>query len=129
MRDGTRDASAQFALPDALAFLDQLGVGDIMAHNRELAFSAAEMLASAWSTRVGASRAHFGSMAMIELPIGGGATRDGGLELRATLLERHGVQVPVNAINGRYWTRVSAQIYNEMEDYERLAAALPEAVR
>lgn len=122
---GTRDASAQFALPDALGFLEQLGPADIMAHNRNLAFSAAEMLASAWETRIGAARGHFGSMAMIELPTNALATREGALEIRAALLENHRVQVPINEINGRYWTRISAHIYNEMEDYERLAAALP----
>ncbi len=121
---GTRDASAQFALPDALAFLDRLGAADIMDHNRELALQAAEMLAAAWRTRIGADREHTGSMAMIELPITAPASREGAQKIRDTLLKHQGVQVPINAINGRYWTRISAQIYNEMEDYERLAAAM-----
>jgi isopenicillin-N epimerase len=63
-------------------------------------------------------------MAMIELPITAPASREGAQKIRDTLLKHHGVQVPINAINGRYWTRISAQIYNEMEDYERLAAAM-----
>lgn len=121
---GTRDASAQFTLPDALAFLDRLGAVDIMEHNSDLAFSAAEMLATAWRTRIGAAREQTGSMAMIELPITGPATREGAKEIRDKLLLRHRVQVPINAIDGRYWTRISAQIYNEMEDYDRLAAAI-----
>jgi isopenicillin-N epimerase len=121
---GTRDASAQFVIPDALAFLDRLGAADIIAHNHELATSAASMLAETWGTRVGASERHTGSMAMIELPINGMATKDGGLEIRAALLERHKVQVPVMAVAGRYWTRISAHIYNEIGDYERLARAV-----
>jgi isopenicillin-N epimerase len=121
---GTRDASAQFALPDALAFLDRLGAADIMEHNRDLALRAAEMLADTWNTRIGADRDHTGSMAMIELPIAGPASREGALETRAVLLERHGIQVPINAIDNHYWARISAQIYNEIEDYERLATAV-----
>jgi isopenicillin-N epimerase len=121
---GTRDASAQFVVPDALAFLDRLGAADIRAHNHELAMSAATMLATAWNTRVGASKAHTGSMAMIELPVRGPATREGGLEIRARLLEQHKIQVPINALGGRYWARVSAQIYNDMEDYQRLERAV-----
>ena len=120
---GTRDASAQFAVPDALAFLDRLGAADIMEHNRDLALRAAAMLAAAWNTRIGADRDHTGSMAMIELPIAGPVSHEGALETRAILLERHGVQVPINAIDNRYWARISAQIYNEIEDYERLATA------
>lgn len=121
---GTRDASAQFAVPEALAFLDRLGAADIMEHNRDLALRAATILAAAWNTRIGADRDHTGSMAMIELPIAGPVSREGALETRATLLERHGVQVPINAIDNRYWARISAQIYNEIEDYERLATAV-----
>lgn len=121
---GTRDASAQFVLPEALAFLDRLGAATIRAHNHDLAISAATMLATAWGTRVGASKAQTGSMAMVELPIQAPATRAGGLEIRAALLEDHKVQVPINALGARYWARISAQIYNDMEDYERLARAV-----
>jgi isopenicillin-N epimerase len=121
---GTRDASAQFALPAALAFMERLGGADVMEHNRSLAFDAATLLAETWGTRTGASRDHFGSMAMIELPLTGTATRESGLAIRARLLDEHKVQVPINALGGRYWARISAQIYNEMEDYERLARAV-----
>lgn len=121
---GTRDASAQFVIPDALAFLDRLGAADIRAHNHDLVTRAAKMLAAAWDTRVGASDAHTGSMAMVELPLQGPATPERSLEIRAALLENHTVQVPVNALGGRFWVRISAQIYNEMDDYARLARAV-----
>jgi isopenicillin-N epimerase len=121
---GTRDASAQFVLPETLAFLDRLGADDIKAHNHALALAAAEALADAWKTRVGASRAYTGSMAMVQLPIQGAATPEGGLAIREKLLRDFKVQVPINALGGRYWVRISAQIYNELEDYERLAKAV-----
>lgn len=121
---GTRDATAQFVIPDALAFLDRLGAADIQDHNHDLAMAAAAMLAAAWNTRVGAAGTLTGSMAMVELPLRRSATREGGLEIRAALLEQYNVQVPVNALGGRYWARISAQIYNDMEDYERLARAV-----
>jgi selenocysteine lyase/cysteine desulfurase len=35
-------------------------------------------------------------------------------------------QVPVSCWGGRLWVRVSAQLYNELEDYRRLAAAVTE---
>ncbi len=121
---GTRDASAQFALPDALAFIERLGGPDIKEHNRALAFDAALMLAGVWGTRTGAARDQTGSMAMVELPLGGPATRERAQEIRARLLDEHRVQVPINAIGARYWARISAQIYNDMDDYARLAAAV-----
>jgi isopenicillin-N epimerase len=121
---GTRDASAQFVLPEALAFLERLGEPDIRAHNHDLAISAAAMLADDWGTRLGASSAHTGSMAMIELPIATPATHEGAMEIRMMLLERDKVQVPINALGGRFWARISAQIYNHMDDYGRLAQAV-----
>ena len=45
-----------------------------------------------------------------------------GLALYAALFERHRVRAPVMAFDGRLWVRVSAQIYNDIGQYERLAA-------
>jgi isopenicillin-N epimerase len=36
----------------------------------------------------------------------------------------HRVEVPVIAFADRLWVRISAQIYNEIADYRRLADAL-----
>ena len=44
--------------------------------------------------------------------------------LQRTLLERSGVVVPVFGFAGQFWFRISAQIYNELADYRRLADGL-----
>jgi selenocysteine lyase/cysteine desulfurase len=44
--------------------------------------------------------------------------------LETRLLEEYGVVVPVTSHGGWQWLRVSAQLYNTLEDYERLADAL-----
>ena len=38
------------------------------------------------------------------------------------MTEKYGLTLGVMLINGALWVRVSAQIYNEIGDYERLAA-------
>jgi isopenicillin-N epimerase len=40
---------------------------------------------------------------------------------RSRLLSEHHVEVPVMAIDGKLWVRISAQVYNERSDYEALA--------
>jgi selenocysteine lyase/cysteine desulfurase len=45
------------------------------------------------------------------------------------LLAGHGVVVPVTCYDGWQWVRVSAQLYNTLADYERLAAALGQLFR
>ena len=37
------------------------------------------------------------------------------------LLDEHRIEVPVFAATGRLWARISAQVYNELSDYEALA--------
>ena len=37
---------------------------------------------------------------------------------------RHKVEVPVGCWEGCLWVRISAQIYNEMAEYEQLADAI-----
>ncbi len=40
------------------------------------------------------------------------------------LIDEHGIEVPVLALGGSLWVRISAQVYNEIEDYARLAQAV-----
>jgi len=48
----------------------------------------------------------------------------GARALERRLLDRHGVVAPVTCLDGWRWVRVSAQLYNAIADYERLAGAL-----
>jgi len=107
---GTRDPSACLAVPAAIAAHGRLGGPALMARNRALALEAGALLAEAWGTEVGALPEMAGSMAMVRLPRP--VTRD-------WLLDR-AVDAPVMALGGP-WVRVSAQAYNRIEDYTRLA--------
>jgi selenocysteine lyase/cysteine desulfurase len=49
--------------------------------------------------------------------------------LETRLLDEHGVVVPVTSHGGWRWLRVSAQLYNMLQDCERLADALISAGR
>ena len=121
---GTRDASAQLSLPSALAFMDAYGFGNIRRHNTELANEAADMLTSAWNTERGAGEALTGSLATIRLPDGLGDNQQDANALRAHLVDHDRIQVPIRAVAGKLWCRISAQIYNDVTEYEKLAQAI-----
>lgn len=121
---GTRDASPQLALPDALVFLDRLGPERVRRHNHDFAVEAGRRLADAWGTEVGAPPGLTGSMITVRLPDGLGSTQADGLELRRRLLDERRIQVPVNALAGGLWARVSAQIYNQPSEIDALAEAV-----
>jgi isopenicillin-N epimerase len=60
-------------------------------------------------------------MASVRLP-GRKGDRVAAHKLALRLREEHGITLGVMVIAGGLWVRVSAQIYNEIGDYERLAA-------
>jgi isopenicillin-N epimerase len=121
---GTRDPSAWLAAGAALDFWRALGGPALMARNRALADEAARMLAEAWGTEIGAPAAMRGAMATIRLPLPGTAERETGLAINRRLWAEHRVEVPIMAFAGRLWARISAQAYNDLDDYRRLADAV-----
>ena len=62
-----------------------------------------------------------GSMAAVRLPDKGAATAHRALELRRLLFDQHRIEVAIQLFGGALWARISAQAYNELSDYERLA--------
>ena len=65
-----------------------------------------------------------GSMVALRPPEGVGSSWEDCVALHDRLLHDFGVEVPVFPFGGRAWIRISAQIYNELDDYAPLAEAL-----
>jgi isopenicillin-N epimerase len=59
-------------------------------------------------------------MGLIRLPVPGPATMEAAQALRARLLDAN-TDAPVHAQAGALWLRISAQAYNELADFEKLA--------
>jgi isopenicillin-N epimerase len=121
---GTRDPSPFLAVSAAIDFWRTMGGAALMERNRTLAAEAAAMLEARLGVEPAAPPAMRAAMQTIELTRHGEATLENARRLTTRLAEAHGVTVPVIAFAGRLWVRISAQIFNEMADYERLAAAL-----
>jgi isopenicillin-N epimerase len=121
---GTRDPSPHLAAPAAFAFIDTLGRERMQAHNHELAWSGAHRLARAWGTQVDVPEALIGSMATVPLPPSLGATREDAARVRDALLFVDRIEVAVHPWRGALHARVAAQVYNDRDDYDRLADAV-----
>jgi isopenicillin-N epimerase len=119
---GTRDNSAWLAAPAALDYVDRLGIEAMRAHNTALARDAGEMLISAWDSEAAATPEFCASMVSVRLPGSSSGDRDAARRLAARLSEERGIAAGVMALAGGLWIRVSAQIYNEIGDYARVAA-------
>lgn len=121
---GTRDPAPFLAAPEGIDMMREMGVEAVRRHNHDLAASAARLLASRWGTSVPAPESAIGVMATLPLPERAGRTAEEAAALRDALLFEDGIEVQLHAASGRLWARISAQVYNETADYERLASAV-----
>ncbi|HLI20280.1 MAG TPA: aminotransferase class V-fold PLP-dependent enzyme [Stellaceae bacterium] len=119
---GTRDVTPGLAAPAALDFHRDLGGAALMARNVALAREAATLLARRWRTVTAGPLASFAAMATVRLPRDGNASGADANALMRELSERHGIAAAIVALEGALWVRVAAQAYNEIGEYERLAA-------
>jgi isopenicillin-N epimerase len=131
---GTHDPSAYLCVPEAIRVLGAALAGGwpaLRARNRALALAARDVLCRALGVAPPAPDSMLGSMATVPLP--DSPVRSSSLPppfdpLQDALLERFTIEVPVFPWPGppRRFVRVSCQLYNTIEQYERLAAALVE---
>ncbi|MCP3977402.1 MAG: aminotransferase class V-fold PLP-dependent enzyme [bacterium] len=125
---GTDDPTALLSVGVAIETIASYHPGGwpgVMKANRELAAAGAALVAEALGTTERTPPAASGSMVAVGLPPG---SRDGARwdPLQDRLLFEHGVEVPIVA-----WpraphrlVRISAHLYNDLDDYRALAAAL-----
>jgi isopenicillin-N epimerase len=121
---GTRDVSAWLAAPAGFEFLSSIGLDHVWRHNHELAWTGAQHLADRWGTSLGYRETDIGFMATVPLPPAAGSTPADAARLRDALLFTHRIEVQLHAAHGQLWTRISAQVYNEMSDVEQLGEAV-----
>ena len=127
---GTSDPTAWLTVPRAIEYLGRLVPGGwpaLMARNRALALDARRRLCAATGTPPPCPDDMVGSLASVRLPDGTaevGWRRPDPLQQR--LFEDWRIEVPVMSWPAapRRLVRISAQLYNRREHYERLAQAL-----
>lgn len=121
---GTRDATPWLLAPEGIRFLHDLGFDQLRAYNHDLAWYAAQSLSDRWGTQLSITEATVGCMVSVMTPEPVGSTKQDAARLRDRLLFEHDIEVQVHARAGRVWVRVSAQVYNDRSDIERLGAAV-----
>jgi isopenicillin-N epimerase len=124
---GAKDFGAWLSVSEALRLQESFGEARIRAYTHKLAARAAELLSRRWSTPLGAPLPMFSAMASVALPIDAPATERTAGRIRQQLRDGHRIEVTVIPFAGRLWLRLSAYLYNEIDDYERLADAVMES--
>jgi isopenicillin-N epimerase len=128
---GSGDPGAFLAVPEAIRFIGGLlpgGWPEVYARNRELALAARRLLSERLRTAPLAPESMIGSLATVPLP--DSAPGDPVLPaedlLHRALFDAYGIEVPVFPWPAppRRLLRLSAHLYNQLGDYEKLADAL-----
>ena len=125
---GTRDPSAHLSAPAAIALMNEWGIDAIRAYNHDLAWAGANRLADRWQTTFDVPEAMIASMATVPLPEAAGSTQGEAQALRDALFFEDAIEVQMHAYRGRVWARISPQIYNDINDIDRLAEAVAKRV-
>ena len=129
---GTLDPTPWMCIPLAIEYLASVfpgGWDKIMERNRNLALKARSHIISEVGLQPVCSEDFVTSMAAFIVP--GPPFSPDPDPLHTRLLEKHGVQVPVLGWlpHNRRYLRVSAHLYNSIDQYERLAQALKSELR
>ena len=121
---GTRDPSPHLTAPAAIAMMQELGAAAVRQYNHALAWNGARLLADRWGSDFMTPEPLIGTMATVALPASLGGTAEDATRLRHRLLFEDQIEVQVHAYSDRLHARISGQIYNEIEEIERLATAV-----
>ena len=120
---GTGDPTAYLCVPEAIRVMGSLLPGGweaLMAHNHALAIAGRQVLCETLKVPPPCPAAMLGSLAVVQLPDGNPQT------LQDALLERYQLEVPIvpYPTPSSRLVRISAQLYNRLEQYAALAGAI-----
>jgi isopenicillin-N epimerase len=125
---GTADYTGWLAAPVGLALLERLGPQRVREHNERLAAYGQRLLVE--RAGLAALPASPGvSMRTVRLPAGVAETEEQVRALMLAVRERLGTRIAVRPWAGGGVLRISAQVYNRPEEYQKLAEGLPELLR
>lgn len=135
--DGCRDYAAALSVPVVLDFWQEKNnnVQQIQNDVRSKLHAAVELLGMEWhGQKEGVTlvplELHAPMMALVRLPyrlqkgvVVASATSEDAKRIQDFLFDQF-IEVPIKCINGVLYVRISSHIYNELEEYSRLAEAI-----
>lgn len=125
---GTRDYSAMIVVRDAIDFYQSLGDGDgdaVYQRNHNLVMQAATKLTESWGTTIGTPPTMATTMIMVGLPECFGNDWERSRWLKRRLFEEYTIVVQYFfPTEERLWLRLSAAVYNYLEEFDVLCNAV-----
>lgn len=130
---GTQDPTSWLSIPATIEFMEGLvdgGWAEIMQRNHDLAVEGRSLICDAIGTSAPVPETMVSAIASVEIP---SEQEVGPISLEGDpfhhlLMDKYGIQVPVFPWrhHGTRYIRISAQLYNHIDEYNFLAEALSE---
>lgn len=132
---GTQDPTPWLCIPKAMSFMEGLvedGWPEIMSRNRNLVLQGRNLICDALGTTPPVPDTMVSALASVEIPTDeevGPMSLDGD-PFHNYLLDEYSIQVPVMPWrhHGTKYIRISAQLYNHIDEYRYLADALTDSL-
>lgn len=121
---GTKNPAVWLALNEAIDFINQFGLKNIQEYNHNLLIKAVEIISGRTNIEFITPLSFFGSIAAFELPVIINIDNETTHKLRDVFYNEYKIEIPFIHFNDKIWFRFSSQIYNEPEDYVKLAEAV-----
>lgn len=127
---GTKNPAPFFALNKAIEFYEKMDAqASVKEYIRELSIAARALLEKRFDTTATAPSDIIGSMGVIPMPGNQVNSLERANQIRYELYHKYNIEIPIFFIKDRLWVRYSAQIYNEISEYEYLAEVLDKNIR
>ncbi len=133
---GTMDPTPWLCVPKAIEFMGSLMPGgwqELRRKNHDLVVRGRDLILTTLGTKAPCPSSMLGAIATIPIGVPCAeklADHFATLPLQQALYTKHQIQVPLHQFPAppHQWVRISAQVYNQIEDYEKLAAGLREEI-
>lgn len=119
---GTKNPAAYLSVNSAIDFIEKIGHKKIIKYNFNLAKEATDLLTEKLLTEKCCPDSMKTALSTIPLDIAGKTDRT--VELRNKIYKTYKLELPFFFHHDRMWFRISAQIFNELGEYELLGHAL-----
>lgn len=121
---GTKDTTSWIAVSSAIDFYFEMGAGKIIEYNNNLIINAKEIISESNGTLV-ADNLINACMSTFLLDIEPDfTTQNTTINLRKFFLKKYNIELPFMIFDNKIWFRITAQLFNQISDYQYLTLCL-----
>ena len=126
---GTRNPAPYLALKESIKFHKSLDSELLMSHNHDLAVQARKLVAERLGLDLPCPDDMVSSLAALQFTGQYELTKESSYKLRNEFYHKYKIEMPFMEFNGKMWFRFTAQVFNDISEYEYLAESMRDYIK